>query len=69
MILEEEGLKVLGSQVELLTPVYTSAAIALEGAGIDAHTADELATRIVARVHERWQSLGMIVREVKGVDL
>jgi hypothetical protein len=64
MILDQTGLTVDGSLVEILTPVYTCAALSLESAGIDPHTADELATRIVARVHERWQALGVIIRDI-----
>ena len=66
MLLETDpDLVVEGSLPNTLTPVYAVVVQTLEAAGIDPHTADDLAQIVTTRVEARWQAIGLVVRHVE----
>ena len=68
VLIGDAALRIDGSREEILTSLFAVTARALEDAGIDHHTADELAQRILVRVEDRWQAIGLVVRNVDGAD-
>jgi hypothetical protein len=65
MLLDEKNLRVEGEQGAVLFEVYTTVAQLLEELGHPHEQADQLALRMLPRLHNRLSIAGMVVRQVQ----